>query len=294
MVRGDPHLVADLGEAGGVAALLATDGEDEVDLVLLHEPLEGVLALAGGFADGVAEAELAAFGHDHGLEFSGELHQFGDVLGRLADDGDLARRGDDPLALGATRGVPWKIGDLLGGDGLAGSGPADDAANLGMPGVAVDHQVVALTDELLGEALDLGDERTGAVDELEACGGGLLGEMGSHAVGGDCDASEAALLCLIDGGGALDAAAAQALDDLRVVDHVTDGGDRAGDGGGLLDDVEGATDAPAVAEFRGDDDALGRDGGGIGGGGGHRQPQSVRDGNETRSKPVDAVNAMAV
>ena len=163
-----------------------------------------------------------------------------------------------------------------------------------MPGVAVDHQVVALANELLGKALNFGDEWTGAVDEFEACGGGLLGKMGSHAVGSDGDAPEAALLRLIDGGGALDAAAAQALDDLRVVDDIADGCNRASDGCCLLDDVEGAADAPAVAEFRGDDDALGRDGGGIRGGGGHRQPQSVRDGNETRSKPVDAVNAIAV
>src|SRR3712207_8142894 len=51
---------------------------------------------------------------------------------------------------------------------------------------------------------------------------------------------------LIDRGGPFDAAGAEALDHLRVVDDVADRGDRAADPGGLLDDVEGAADAPAV------------------------------------------------
>ena len=49
---------------------------------------------------------------------------------------------------------------------------------------------------------------------------------------------------------------AQALDDLRVVDHVADRGDRAGALGRGFDDLERAPHAPAVAQLLGDDDAL--------------------------------------
>ena len=82
----------DLGQTSGVGALAATDGENDVDLILLDQTLQRILPLRGRFADGISEAELAAFRHHHGLQLLGEDHQLVDVLGRLGNDGNLARR----------------------------------------------------------------------------------------------------------------------------------------------------------------------------------------------------------
>ena len=149
------------------------------------------------------------------------------------------RRGDT-LAPGAARRVPGQVSDLLGRDRFRCAGPPDHAAHLGVVGVAVDDQEIALAHQLLRQPLHLGDQWAGRVDQLDPGGRGFAREMRTHAVGGDRHAPEPAVGGLGDRRRALDAALTQALDDLRIVDDVADRGDRAGALGRGFDDLEGA------------------------------------------------------
>src|SRR5690606_20342399 len=91
-------------------------------------------------------------------------------------------------------------------------------------------------------------QRAGGVDQLHAVLFGLDGEVRAHAVRRYGDTLEAARLRLLRGRGTFDALAAESLDDLRVVDDVADGRDRMLGIGGVLDDIDRATNAPAIAE----------------------------------------------
>jgi hypothetical protein len=102
-----------------------------------------------------------------------------------------------------------------------------------------------LADQLLSQALDLGHQRAGGVDQLERGGRRLLRQVRSHPVGGDRHPLETAARSLVDRRRAFDALGAQPLDHLRVVDDVADRGDRAARLGRLLNDVERPADAPA-------------------------------------------------
>src|SRR5699024_10596746 len=74
------------------------------------------------------------------------------------------------------------------------------------------------------------------------------------AVGGDGDALEPAPPGLLYRPGAFNALVAQALDHLGIVDDIADRSDAVVGGGGIFNDIERATDSPAIAEFLGDDD----------------------------------------
>jgi hypothetical protein len=81
--------------------------------------------------------------------------------------------------------------------------------------------------------------------------------MRTHAVRGNRYAPESAVGGFGDGCRTLDAARTQTFDNLRIVNDVADWGDRAGALSGGFDDLEGAPNSPAVAQFLGNHDALG-------------------------------------
>jgi hypothetical protein len=75
-------------------------------------------------------------------------------------------------------------------------------------------------------------------------------------VGSDGNTAEPTLHSLVNGCGALNAFAAQAINHLRVVDDVANGRDRAGGVGRRFNNFERAAHAPAIAKFPGNDHAL--------------------------------------
>ena len=138
---------------------------------------------------------------------------------------------------------------------------AHRALDLLVAGVADEDDRVALGGELQRLAVDLGDERAGRVDRLQAALGGVGVDRGRDAVGGE-DGDRALgdrVVELLDEDGA---AGAQLLDDVLVVDDLlahVDG--RAVQLERALDGLHGAVDAGAVAA-RGGEEQLLREGGG--------------------------------
>ena len=256
MVGFDTHFVADVSKPSGVAAFLAANGQDQIASVFFDQPFERILSFACWFADGIAQPELAPFRDDHCLDLHRECHQFIDVLGRLTDQRDFPGRGDLARSFIATFGIPRKILELLGGDRFAGVRPAKDALDLGMIGIAVDDQKIALSDEFLGQTLDLSHQWAGRIDQFETGSCCLFSKMRSHPMCGYRDPFESFARGRIDGIGAMDTFFLESFYDLRIVNDVANRRDRTCLLGRFFDDVERAPDTPAITELIGDNDFL--------------------------------------
>ena len=137
---------------------------------------------------------------------------------------------------------------------------AHRALDLLVAGVADEDDRVALGGELDRLAVDLGHERAGRVDRLQAAALGVGVDGRRHAVGGE-DGHRALgdrVVELVDEDRA---ALAQLLDDVLVVDDLlahVDG--RAVELERALDGLHGAVDAGAVAARRGEQELLDGDG----------------------------------
>ena len=181
---------------------------------------------------------------------------------RLQRDDDLARLVDRKRGL-RDEGELVGVGDLERRDVVDGLDEdhrvgrlAHRAFDLFVAGVADQDDLVAVGRELLGLDVDLGDQRAGGVDRLELALGGLGVDRRRHAVRAEDDG-----LALGHLGGAVDedrSARAQRLDDVLVVDDLlahVDG--RSVDVERVLDRLDGAVDAGAVAARSGEQNLFG-------------------------------------
>ena len=251
-----PGLERDLNEAHGVRGVRRAD--DDHDVHLGRDVLDGALAVLGGVADVVrrrvdelrealAQAVHGLAGLVDGERGLGDPH---DARGVAHDDViDLVGGADDL--------------DVVGG-------LAKRALDLLVALMAHQDDVVVFLREAHGLAVHLGHERAGRVDRGEVAGGGGLVDGRGDAVRGEDDAG--ALGHLV---GLLDedrAALGQRLDDELVVDDLlahVDG--RAVELEGLFDDVDGAVHSGAVSAGGGQEDttvalAAGGGQGGLGAG----------------------------
>ena len=115
-----------------------------------------------------------------------------------------------------------------------------------MVGVAEDDDAEPLVAELLRPLLGARDDRAGGVDDGRAAGLQLLHDFGADAVRRD---GHGARIDGLEGGDDVDAAAAEAIDDLGVVDGGAEACDRAHFARGRLHHVDGAAHAHAEPEF---------------------------------------------
>ena len=202
------------------------------------------------------------------------LAQAGDDLGRLVDR--ERRLGDEGDVVGV---VELERVDVLGGldqDDVLGR-LAGRALDLLVALVADEDDRVALLGELARLDVDLGHQRAGGVDRLQAAVGGVRVHARRDAVGGEDDQ-----LALGDLGLLLDedrAALGELLDHVLVVDDLlahVDGGPVEVER--LLDRLHGTVDAGAVAARRRKQHPAGR----MGGRGRWHRPRGYRRGRGYR------------
>jgi hypothetical protein len=223
-----------LDELGGVVGVVTADDDD--DFVLAGEGIEGGLAVLGGLADGIDEADFgggmaAADLFDEGLD---EI----DGLGGLGDD--------------AEAGVEGEAGDFLGCEENGGVGKvAGEALDFDVAGFADDEGVETGGDELGEGGVGFFDEGAGGVGDLVAGGVPGLAIFIGGAVGGDDDVLGGGALGIVEMA-FLDAEGVEVVIDDGVVDEVTEDGEavagREGGSGEVMGFPEGIADAEAHAE----------------------------------------------
>ena len=165
--------------------------------------------------------------------------------------------GEEGEIVGIGRQRPLGVLDRLDQGHRAFGHLAERADHLGMAGMADEQDVAPVLDQPLGLAVDLGDERAGGVEIVEAARLGLGRHRLGHAVGGE-DHRHAVghLVELVDEDRAL---RLQPVDDELVVDDlVADIDRRAVALERQLDDPDGAVDPGAEAARRGDQQGEGR------------------------------------
>ena len=241
-VRLGAELARHLDEADGVRRVARAD--DQHEIALGGELLDGRLAVRRGVTDVVGARPG---------DVREALAQLVDDRARLVDRERGLRDVGDAVGIGDLERVDVVLG--LDQDDVLGR-LAHRALDLLVAAVADEDDRVALLGELDRLAVDLGDQRAGRVDRVQAAAGGVRVDGRRDAVGGE------------DGDGALRdavaqlldedrAALAQLLDDVLVVDDLlahVDG--RAVELEGALDRLHGAVDAGAVAP-RGGQEELG-------------------------------------
>ena len=244
-------LDGDFDEAHRVGGVARADDDHQV--AVLGHLLDGELTVLRRVAD-VVGGRVLQLG-ELLPQPAHRLHRLVDREGGLRQPHDLVGVAD--LDVGDVVGA-LDEGDVLGR--LAGG--ADD---LLVPLVTDEQDVEVVVGEADRLAVDLGDQRAGRIDRLEAEGLGLLVDDRGDAVGGKHDGR--ALGHLV---GLLDEDRAPLLEgrhDVLVVDDLLAHVDRrAVELEGLFDRDDGTVDTGAVAAGRGEQDALGiLRGGGVGG-----------------------------
>jgi hypothetical protein len=152
---------------------------------------------------------------------------------------------------------PRHVVDVLDQIDAAGAGfgepLAHGALDLGMAGVADQHHVAAGATVARDFQMDLGHQRTGGVEHLQAASGGLGAHRLRDAVGAEDDGG--VVRHLVQFLHEHRAALAQVFDHEAVVHHLVADVDRGAEGlDGALDDLDGAVDAGAEAAGIGEDD----------------------------------------
>ncbi len=224
--------------------------DDDHQVAVGGHLLDRELPVLGGVADVVAGRVLQR--REPLTQATHRLHRLVDRQGGLGQPDDLLRVADGD------------VGDVIGsvdqGDVL---GRLTGGAHDLLVALVTDEQdVEVVAGEAHGLAVDLGDQRAGRVDGLQAQGLGLLVDHGGDAVGAE------------DDGGALGhlvgllhehrATLLQRGDDVLVVDDLlADVDGRAVELEGLLHRHDGAVDARAVPAGRGQEHALGGVSGGV-------------------------------
>ncbi len=217
-----------LDEALAVGGVLAADDQHEVGV--FGQFADGTLAVGGGVADVVFGG-----GFDVGVaRFEG---------------------GDDPLGIGNAEGGLGDVGELgVGGEGEVGDFGVglDDGDDIGglahradgfvVVAVADEDDVVALFGEPQHLHVDLGDKGAGGIDFVQLAFLTLAADLRGDAVGAVDD--DAACWYLVDGIDEDDAAAAEVVDDVPVVDDFVENVDgRALKFQDLIHDINGHVDA---------------------------------------------------
>ncbi len=238
-VAGPSQLLPDLPQAVGVGAVLGPDHQDDVNngCQVPHR----LLPVLGGIAD---------VPHVRPGDGGETLLQRGDDAARVIDRERGLRHVGQRQGVCDVEGrhVPHGLHQVNAAVDLA-----DGALDLGMPGMADQHDLAALGGVAAALGVDLGDQRAGGVDHREAAvGRDLFHRAGDAVRAEDRHGAGRHLAQLVDEHGA---PLAQALDDVPVVhDLVTDVDGRSELGQGPLDDLDRALHARAEAAGLREDD----------------------------------------